>query len=184
MALPINSSTPVYTLTVPSSNIVVKFRPFLIKEEKALLIAQQSEDPIVMVNSLKQVIKSCLQTEVDVDDFATFDIEYIFTQMRAKSVGEIVDLSLKCDTCVDEKAVSNIKINLTEVTVDKPENHTNKIKLFDDVGVVLKYPSLETILKFESVESNNIDQLFNIVVDWLWLCSFIYFIIRRFTNIS
>ena len=102
MALPINSSTPVYTLTVPSSNIVVKFRPFLIKEEKALLIAQQSEDPIVMVNSLKQVIKSCLQTEVDVDDFATFDIEYIFTQMRAKSVGEIVDLSLKCDTCVDE----------------------------------------------------------------------------------
>ena len=93
MALPINE-TPVYTLMLPSTKAKVKYRPFLIKEEKALLIAQQSEDTTVMVDTLKQVVKSCLKDEVDVESFATFDLEYVFTQIRAKSVGEINDVKL------------------------------------------------------------------------------------------
>jgi aspartate-semialdehyde dehydrogenase len=81
--------------------------------------------------------------------------------MRAKSVGEVIDLNLKCDDCTDEKAVAPVRIDLTELKVIKPEGHTTKIKLFDNVGVILKYPSLETILKFETTNTSNIDQLFD-----------------------
>jgi hypothetical protein len=165
MALPINSSTPVYTLTIPSTEKLIKFRPFLIKEEKALLIAQQSEDPIVMVNSLKEVIKACMKDEVNVDALATFDLEYIFTQLRARSVGEVIDLQLRCDTCTDEKAVAPVKIDLTTIKVEKNPEHKNKIELFDDVGIVLKYPTIDVIKKLESVDNNNIEQVFAIVVE-------------------
>lgn len=168
MALPMNS-TPVYTLTIPSSGKQVKYRPFLIKEEKALLIAQQSEDPTVMINSLKQVIESCLAVkgndEIDTDQFATFDLEYIFCQLRAKSVGESIDLMLKCDTCEDEKAVAKVVVDLTELQVVKPEDHNKDIKLYDDVGVVLKYPTIEIIEKLEKLSQNNIDQIFDIIVE-------------------
>ena len=164
MALPINS-TPLFSLTIPSTEKLVQYRPFLIKEEKALMIAQQSEDPRVMMNTLKQVIEGCVKGGIDANSLATFDIEYIFTQMRAKSVGEVIDLNLKCDVCTDEKAVAPVRIDLTELKVIKPEGHSTKIKLFDNVGVILKYPSLETILKFETANTGNIDQLFDIVVE-------------------
>lgn len=168
MALPVNS-TPIYTLTIPSSDKIVKFRPFLIKEEKALLIAQQSEDPVVMVNSLKEVIASCLSNKdnvgFDVNELATFDLEYIFTQLRAKSVGETIDLTLKCDTCTDEKAVASVHVDLTSIKVKKNPDHTNNISLYDDVGIVLKYPTIDVIKKLESVDSADIEQVFNIVVE-------------------
>ena len=168
MALPMNS-TPVYELVVPSTGQKVKYRPFLIKEEKTLLIAQQSEDPVVMINSLKQVIESCLAVkgneEVDVDQFATFDLEYIFCQLRAKSVGESIDLMLKCDTCTDEKAVAKVVIDLTQLEVIKPADHEKNIKLYDDVGVALKYPTIEVIQKLEKLTENNIDQIFDVVVE-------------------
>jgi hypothetical protein len=164
MALPM-SSTPVYTLTVPSTEQLVKFRPFLIKEEKALLIAQQSEDPMVMVNSLKEVIKSCIKDDINIDSLATFDLEYIFTQLRAKSVGEVIELSLKCDTCTDEKAVTPIRVDLTTIVVEKNAEHTNKINLFDDVGVVLKYPTVDIIKKLENTNNGNIEQVFDIVTE-------------------
>ena len=165
MALPINSSTPVYTLTIPSTEQLVKFRPFLIKEEKALLIAQQSEDPIVMVNSLKEVINACIKDEVNVDALATFDLEYIFTQLRAKSVGEIVDLQLRCDTCVDEKAVATVKIDLTTIKVEKAADHISKISLYNDVGITLKYPTMDVIKKLESLDQSNIESVFDVIVD-------------------
>ena len=95
MALPKNS-TPIYNLTIPSTEKVVKFRPFLVKEEKALLLAQQSEDPIVMVNTLQDVINSCVLDKIDITKLAIFDLEYIFTQIRAKSVGEEVELIFRC----------------------------------------------------------------------------------------
>lgn len=168
MALPMNSA-PVYTLTVPSSGKQIKYRPFLIKEEKALLIAQQSEDPVVMINSLKQVIQSCLDVKgndnIDVDQFSTFDLEYIFCQLRAKSVGESIDLMLKCDTCTDEKAVAKVVIDLTKLEVVKSEDHSKDIKLYDDVGVVLKYPTIELIEKLEKLNDKNVEQIFDIVVE-------------------
>lgn len=164
MALPI-SATPTYTLEIPSNGKVVKYRPFLIKEEKSLLLAQQSEDAKVMVDTLKSVISSCVKDEIDVDSLATFDIEYIFCQLRGKSVGEDAELFFYCDTCDDEKAKAKVVIDLSEVKVDKPEGHTNKIELFDDVGVMMKYPTGESIKKFDNVGEAELDQIFDVVSD-------------------
>lgn len=164
MALPINS-TPIYTLTVPSTKKEVKFRPFLIKEEKSLLIAQQSEDTSVMVDSLKDVIKSCIKDEINVNTLATFDLEYIFTQIRARSVGEIIDLTLRCDTCTDEKAVATVHIDITKLKVDFPTEHKTKIELFDDVGIAMKYPTMEVVKKLESLDTTDINSVFDIVVE-------------------
>lgn len=164
MALPMNT-TPVYQLEIPSLGKKVNFRPFLVKEEKALLLAQQSEDPMVMLTSLKDVIKSCIKDDLDVDALATFDIEYVFTQLRAKSVGEIIDLSLKCDKCDDEKAVSKVNIDLTKLEIDKPEGHESNINLFDDVGVVMKYPTMDILKKLETVSDDNLDEVFEVMIE-------------------
>ena len=164
MALP-KVSTPIYTMTIPSSGVAVKFRPFLIKDEKALLLAQQSENMTTMVNTLKDVIKNCIQDELDLDTLATFDLEYMFTQIRSKSVGEIVDLLIKCDTCTDEKAVAKVQVDLTTLTVDKPDGHAKNIKLFDDVGVVLKYPTIDILKKLESSQQADLTEVFGIMAD-------------------
>lgn len=162
MALPVNNSVT-YNLTIPSTGQNVKFRPFLIKEEKALLVAQQSESPKVMMDTLKSVIKDCIKDEINVEELATFDLEYIFLQLRAKSVGEIVELNLKCDTCEDIKAVSPVNIDLTSLEVEKNPDHSNQIALFDDVGVLMKYPSLETIEKLGSIGDGDFDKLFDVI---------------------
>ena len=164
MALPINT-TPTYNLEVPSSGKQIKYRPFLIKEEKALLIAQQSEDATVMVNSLKDVIKSCIKDDINVEGLATFDLEYIFTQIRAKSVGEVIELLLRCDTCTDEKAIAKVSVDLTKLAVSKNPEHVIKIKLYDDVGIAMKYPTMDIVKKLENVDSTDIEQVFNIVVE-------------------
>lgn len=173
MALPMNSA-PIYTLTIPSTGKPMKFRPFLVKDEKALLVAQQSEDPVVMLDTVKEVIMSCLKTELDVDKLTSFDIEYIFLQLRSRSVGEMVELLFQCD--IDhgednEKAISRVGINLNDVKVERFEGHTQKIELFGDVGLALKYPTVETMKKMESADPNNIDEQFDIVIDcidYIW----------------
>lgn len=170
MALPM-SSTPMYTLTVPSTGKQAKFRPMLVKEQKALLIAQQSEDPVTMIESLKNVIQACMPNEVDANKLATFDLEYMFTQIRAKSVGEIVDLNAKCDTCTDEKAVALVKVDLTTLNVKKDPEHANKIPLFEDVGIVMNYPTIDVLKKMEGLDTQDVDQVFNIVsscVDYIY----------------
>jgi hypothetical protein len=164
MALPINSA-PIYNLTVPSTGKQLKFRPFLIKDEKALLIAQQSEDPVVMLDSLKQVIKSCTMDSINFNELSSFDLEYIFIQLRSKSVGEVVELLLHCDTCTDEKAVSKVMIDLTKIEVEKSTEHNPKIDLYDDVGVMMKYPTMEIIQRLESLDKSDIDSAFNIIVE-------------------
>lgn len=146
MALPKNN-LPVYTLTIPSTKKQLKYRPFVVKDEKALLIAQQSKNEQVMLDTLKQVIQSCSITDVDVESLATFDVEYIFTQLRAVSVGEIVSLIFRCDTCEDPNAKASVDIDLQKLKVFVPENHSTKIPLFDDVGIKMKYPTLSTIAK-------------------------------------
>lgn len=170
MALPMNK-TPVYNMTIPSTGKSVKFRPFLVKDEKALLLAQQSEDPIVMINTLKEVIRDCLDKAVDVDALATFDIEYIFAQLRAKSVGENVELIVKCAHCEDENAKMKVSIDLTKLNVEKPEGHTDTIQLFGDVGIKLKYPDIDLIRKMETIKTDDMNQVFEIVVSCI---DFIY----------
>jgi len=144
MALPKNN-LPVYTLTIPSTKKTLKYRPFVVKDEKALLIAQQSENEDVMLDTLREVIESCAVNDIDVDSLAIFDIEYIFTQLRAVSVGEIIQLVFSCDTCDDPNAKAGVSINLQQIKVDVPSDHITKIPLFDDVGITMKYPTINTV---------------------------------------
>lgn len=165
MALPMQS-TPTFNLTIPSSGKLVRFRPFLIKEEKALLIAQQTEDMKVMVDTLRGVLKSCVLDQIDVDNLATFDLEYMFLQIRGKSVGETVDLIFQCDEDhgdQNEKARVKISIDLSEIKVKKDPEHTNKIPLFNDVGVVMKYPTLEVAQDLSDL--SNIEDIFSLVAE-------------------
>jgi len=167
MALPMMSA-PTYTMVVPSSGVSVKFRPFLVKEEKALLIAQQSEDVGVMFQTLKGIINTCVLDKLDVDKLATFDLEYMFTQIRAKSVGEIIELIFPCD--IDhgednEKARVKVSIDLTTLIVEKDPNHNNKINLFGDVGVVMKYPTMDVMKRLENLDTNDLDKVFGVVAD-------------------
>jgi hypothetical protein len=170
MALPINK-TPIYNLTIPSTGEFVNFRPFLVKDEKALLLAQNSDDPTVMINTLKDVIRGCLDSKIDVDRLAIFDIEYIFAQLRAKSVGESIDLIFTCGHCEQENNKLKVSIDLTKLKVDKDPEHTNTISLYDNVGIKLRYPDIAMIRKID--ELNNVDmiQIFNIIVDCI---DFIY----------
>lgn len=151
MALPKNS-TPIYNLVVPSTKKSVTYRPFLVKDQKALLVAQQSDDPRVMIDTLKEVIKSCITETIDVNKLAMFDIEYIFTQLRSKSVGETVDIVLSCDVDHGEdNAKSKIqhRIDLSQLNVEEKEGHTNKIDLFGTVGVVMRYPNIDDVKKLQ-----------------------------------
>jgi rubrerythrin len=164
MKLPMNA-TPVYTLTIPSTGKDIKYRPFLVRDEKALLIAQQSENSVVMLDTLKDVIRSCAKSEVDVDSLASFDVEFIFAQLRAVSVGEIVDLVFRCDTCEVPEAITKVAVDLRQIKVETPEHHTNKFKLFGDVGIVMKYPTVDTLKKIEMMDINNTEQVFEVTVD-------------------
>lgn len=164
MALPMNS-TPTYKVEVPSTGEKINFRPFLIKEEKALLIAQQSEDQEVMVETLKDVIKSCTLGKINVEELALFDLEYLFTQIRGKSVGEEIELLFSCDVCVDnDKAKVKKVIDVSEIKIKKDASHTNKIELFGDVGVVMKYPNFGLLKEIENIQSENVNTIFEIVI--------------------
>jgi hypothetical protein len=144
--LPMNP-LPVYSLIVPSTQKELKFKPFTVKDEKCLLIAQDSEDVGVMLDTVKDVIQRCV-IEVDINKLTSFDIEFIFLQIRAKSVGEYVSLIFNCD--VDhgdkvEESQSRVVVNLEDVTVKYTEGHTDKISLWGDVGVKMKYPDIKTL---------------------------------------
>jgi len=173
MALPM-MNTPTYSMVIPSTDATVKYRPFLVKEEKALLIAQQSEDVRVMVDTLKEVIKSCVIDKIDVSKLATFDLEYMFTQIRAKSVGESIDLIFPCDEdhgADNEKARVKISIDLTTLIVEKDPEHNARIDLFNDVGVVMKYPTVEIMKKLENLETDNLDHIFDVIagsIDYIY----------------
>lgn len=164
MALPVLNA-PTYELTIPSTKKKVKYRPFLVKEEKALLIAQQSEDENVMLNTLKSVINVCMFEKVNVDNLAIFDIEYIFCQMRAKSVSEFAEVIYNCLNCNDEKGKVKIPVDLSSIEVEFSKKHTSDIHLFDKVGVKMKYPTLSLMKKINEANSLDIDIIFDIVID-------------------
>jgi hypothetical protein len=173
MTLPM-MNTPTYTMVIPSTEQTVKYRPFLVKEEKALLIAQQSEDMLTMVETLKGVVKSCVLDKIDIDKLATFDLEYMFVQIRGKSVGETVELVFPCDEDHGEqnvKAKSTVTIDLNSLVVIKEEGHTNKIDLFDNVGVVMKYPTVDVLKKLEGIQTDDLDKIFDVValsIDYIY----------------
>ena len=141
MALP-KLNVPVYEAILPSTETVIKFRPFLVKEEKVLLTAMEDGGHNSMMNAIRNIIKNCVQEEIDVNRLPLFDIEYLFLKLRSKSVGETAEIGLHC-TC-NEEAVTQITINMDEINVVKPEGHDRKIMISDDVGIMLSYPVITT----------------------------------------
>jgi hypothetical protein len=145
MALP-KIKHPTYKITIPSNGKEVNFRPFTVQEEKMLLMAKNTENTDDIINTVKQVIQNCIIEPIDANKLAIFDIEYIFIKLRAKSVGEIVDLDY---TDPDTSENIKFKVNLDEIEVKKHEGHSNKLKLFENIGVVMRYPTLEEVKAIE-----------------------------------
>ena len=157
-------ATPTYELELPSTEQTIKFRPFLVKEEKLLVIALESEDTKQITNAIKTVIKNCIETKgIKVETLPTFDIEYLFLNIRAKSVGEEIEVNIICPD--DEETSVSVKINVDDIKVQTNEDHTNRIKLDDTLMMEMKYPSLEQFIKNNFDISNNsaIDQSFELV---------------------
>ena len=149
MALP-KLTVPEYEAILPSTEKVIKYRPFLVKEEKILLTALEAEDDDIMADAIRQIVNNCVLEELDVFKLPTFDIEYLFLRLRAKSVGEKVTLGLRPWGCPNNEGKlceksTEVEINLEEVKVIKDENHSSKIMLSDDIGVKMKYPDIKNI---------------------------------------
>ena len=157
-------STPTYELELPSSGKTIKFRPFLVKEEKLLVLALESDDSKEITNAIKAVLKDCIQTRgIKVETLPTFDIEYLFLNIRGKSVGEDIEVSVLCPD--DGETYAEVQINIDEIKVTKDKKHSNQIKLDEKLMMEMKYPSLDQFVKsnFEFNESNQVDQSFELI---------------------
>ena len=153
MALP-KLNVPVYEAILPSTEKVIKYRPFLVKEEKLLFTAQESGEEAILP-AVKQIIKNCVQGELDIDNMPLFDIEYLFLRLRAKSVGEEVTLGLKPWGCPQNNGelcefTTEVSVNLEEIKCVKDKKHTSKIMLDDKIGIMMKYPDISQMNMGES----------------------------------
>ena len=140
MALP-KVDLPTYELDLPSNKKKIKYRPFLVKEEKILLLALESDNEQNIRDAVHNLIKSCVTTKIKLENLATFDLEYIFLNIRAVSVGEIVEMNVTCQD--DNETQVKYNLNLTDVKVHFPDGHSNKIMLTDTLGVIMRYPSFD-----------------------------------------
>lgn len=170
MALP-KIGIPTYELELPSTGKTIKYRPFIVKEEKVLLLALESEDEEQIKIAVKDLIKNCVQSRIKVDDLPSFDLEYIFLKIRAASVGEEITMMVTCQD--DNTTQVEVNININDVNVFKPEGHSNKIMLDYHTGIVLKYPGMDRFIDSEFLNkdiksdevfdfiASSIDQIFN-----------------------
>lgn len=156
---------PTYELTVPSTGKNIKYRPFLVKEEKILLISMESEDEKMIRDAVIDILKNCILTRgVKVEQLAMFDIEYIFLRIRSKSVGEKVEMNLLCKD--DGETRVTYELDLEKVEVQFPEEHDKKIMLSETSGIVMKYPGFEQFLKTQILQkSPSTEEVFDIVID-------------------
>ena len=141
MALP-KLTTPTYELEVPSTDEKIKYRPFLVREEKILLIALESEESTDILNAVKDIVAECTFNKLKIGDMPMFDIEYIFLNIRAKSVGEVSQLKLKCPD--DDETFAEVEVDLSKVSVQVDKGHNPKIELTKDMGLIMKYPSIDS----------------------------------------
>ena len=158
MTLPV-INTPTYELTVPSTKDTLVYRPFLVKEEKILLMAMEEDNETQLNRALKQVVNNCTFQKVKVDKLPLFDLEYIFLRIRAKSVGEVAKLQILCED--DGETYVPTEIDLESIEVEFQEDHSTKIEITDEIGIVMSYPTFE-YLDF-SVEESDINKLFDII---------------------
>jgi len=152
---------PIYNVKLLSTGKSLRFRPFTVKEEKLFLMANEGEDLTTVVDTIKQILNNCLLDEFDIDSLPLFDIEHLFLNIRARSIGEVVNLKYKCNNDVldeetkEEKKCNNvvqIDLNVLDIQPKKQEGHTNKIEITEKLGIMMKYPNFETLKKFKDVE--------------------------------
>ena len=143
-------ATPIYTLTLPSTKKKIKYRPFLVKEQKLLILAMENEDQEQILDAITSTIQACLLTKIDVKDMALFDIEYLFMQIRARSISEEVEMKVTCQD--DGETTVDIKFMVDDIKVEFPKGHTNIIKLTDDLTVEMKYPDIDYFTKINFME--------------------------------
>ena len=147
MGLP-RVAVPEYSMTLPSNEKEVKYRPFLVKEEKLLLMAMESEKEDEIMDAIKNVNTNCVQGDINIDKLPLFDIEYIFLWLRAKSKGEVIELNYSCPKCKGKIPVS---FSVEDIKIHKADNHSNKVELTDDLGIVLNYPDIVLQKKIASL---------------------------------
>ena len=160
MALP-KLDTPVYTLKLPSTQEEIKYRPFLVKEQKLLMMAQEGGEETDLINVITEVITSCTFNKVDVSQVPLFDIEYIFLKLRSKSVGETAKLKVLCPD--DGETYANVDVNIDEIEVQMTEDHTNVIQLTDKIKMIMKYPQLRDMRGLQSLNASQTQQIFSIL---------------------
>ena len=168
MALP-KLSVPEYDLTLPSNGQKIRYRPFLVKEQKILMIAQEGNDEKETVDAVKKIISNCCLTEgVDVEEMPLFDVEYFFLNLRSKSVGEKVSLYFRHQKCPENdnepaKNQTEIEVDLNKVKVVKDKKHNPNIKLTKDIGIVMKHPKVNSMGKFQSNKEKDMSLIFKII---------------------
>ena len=162
MALPILNA-PTYDIQVPSTKEKITFRPFLVKEEKILLLAMEDGTTGSLNQALKQIVNNCTFEKADVDKLATFDLEYIFLRIRAKSVGEVSTIKLLCED--DGETYADVDIPLENIKVTFPKGHNNTVKITDTIGVVFKYPSYDTLEMLDNLddELSGVERVFKLM---------------------
>ena len=157
-------ATPTYSMVLPSLEKEINYRPFLVKEEKLLVLALESEDTKQITTAIKAVLKSCVLTKgIKVESLPTFDIEFLFLNIRGKSVGEQIDVNVICPD--DEKTSVKVVIDLDDIKVQNTEGHTNKVQLDKNLIMELKYPSLDEFIKnnFDFKDENAMEQSFKLI---------------------
>ena len=154
MALP-KLNTPTYELEVPSTDEKISYRPFLVKEEKILLLAMESGKNEDIIQAVKDIVSECTFNKINLGTLPMFDVEYIFLNIRAKSVGEVSKLNILCPD--DKKTYTNVEVDLSKVQVQVGDNHTNKIELTDDMGMIMTYPTIDSFAEggLQTINSKN-----------------------------
>jgi len=159
MALP-KLNTPQYELELPSTGEKIKFRPFLVKEQKLLMMSQESKNETEITDAISNIINSCTNGKINAKTSPLFDVEYVFLQLRAKSVGETADLKVKCPD--DNETYVDVKINLMDVSVQMTENHKNVVEITDSIKIVMKYPVLNDMKNVDN-KSKEVDNVFHLL---------------------
>ena len=163
MALPI-VETPRYELTLPSTDVKVQYRPFLVKEEKILYVALESGDENQMQTATKEILSAVTFNKMDVETLPTFDVEYIFLQVRAKSVGEVAKFKIICPD--DKETYGDVEVDISKVEVQVDDAHTNDVLLDEKrkLGVVMKYPNMKVLYDTQGVKALNYEDIINLII--------------------
>lgn len=146
-----------YELTIPSNGKKIVYRPFLTKEEKILLIALESQDEKEIILAIKQILKNCIQTKIKIEDLAIFDVEYIFLNTRAKSIGEIIEMKLTCPD--DNETKVEVSIDIDDIKVKMNDKHSSEIKLDDNMIVKMKYPNIDSLIDVDDNQTEDVVEM-------------------------